>query len=91
MPRYRVSARILAARSMTAGLAGLATGAGGAFETLRWDTVVPLRAGAWLVKLKDATGGRAFEASRALAAVRAAIENVERRKPPEDRAAPPGD
>ena len=91
MPRYRVSARILAAGSVAARLAGLAIGTGGASETLRWDTVVPLRAGAWLVKLKDATGGRAFEASRALPAVRAAIENVERRKPPEDRAAPPGD
>ena len=46
MPRYRVSARILAAGSVAAGLAGLAIGTGGASETLRWDAVVPLRAGA---------------------------------------------
>jgi len=46
MPRFRVSARILAAGSVAAGLAGLAIGVGGASETLRWDTVVPRRAGA---------------------------------------------
>jgi subtilisin family serine protease len=38
-----------------------------ASDELKWSTVVPLRAGAWLAKLEDATGGRAFEASRALA------------------------
>ncbi len=38
-----------------------------AAEELVWDTVVPLRAGTWLARLADATGGRAFDASRALA------------------------
>ena len=40
-----------------------------ASETLKWESVVPLRAGTWLARLRNATGGRAFEASRALAAL----------------------
>jgi subtilisin family serine protease len=40
-----------------------------ASETLKWESIVPLRAGTWLATLRNAAGGRAFEASRALAAL----------------------
>ncbi len=39
-----------------------------ATETLKWDSIVPLRARTWLATLKNATGGGAFEASRVLSA-----------------------